>query len=94
MPALKRRKAELDLGGDIMQQQARSTSQVADILGSHTGDENVMKKARKSKDDEHRGSLHMLRALDHQLRLAGVGLSAFARLDSYSKFLGKSEIRY
>lgn len=69
------------------------TSQVGDLLASHIGDEDTIKRTRKAKDDQRRGSLHLIRALDHQLRLVGLGWASSARLDCRSRFLGKSEVR-
>ena len=90
----RREDAPLDAEG-FVGQQAMACSQAGDLVAAHTPRQQTMATARSEDAQQYKSSLHLLRALDHQLILCGIsGLAAFARLDLSCRILEEDELRY
>lgn len=95
MPAMKKTKPVGEVSAGMAAQHGEVIAEACEIMAAQ-GDnsEQLAKSARSKRKAEHLASLHTIRALDHQLRLAGVGFNLFARVSHYSRLLRQDEVRY
>lgn len=95
MPATKKLKSDNSSpAADMSQQQAQAIAEACEILACQGDPEKTTRMARKKAKTEYLSSMHLIRAIDHQLRLFGSGLVDYRRMPQYCRVLKSDELRY